>query len=54
MAYHADRSIPGDIDDWLYWFEIFLIYEIFPEILELWREDIEIEVKSKKHPKSGS
>lgn len=35
MAYHADRSIPGNIDDWLDQFEMFSIYEILPEILEL-------------------
>ena len=36
MAYHADHSIPGTIDDWLDEFEMFSIYEILPEILDLW------------------
>ena len=36
MAYHADHSIPDNIDDWLDQFEMFSIYEVLPEILELW------------------
>ena len=51
MAYHADRRIPGNIDDWLDQFEMFSIYEILPEILELWRVNLEIEVQSKKNSK---
>ena len=35
MAYHADHNIPEDIDDWLDQFEMFSIYEVLPEILEL-------------------
>ena len=49
MAYHADRSIAGNIDDWLDQFEMFSIYEIFPEILELWGANLETEVQSKKN-----
>lgn len=36
MAYHADHSIPGTIDDWLDEFEMFSIYQVLPEVLELW------------------
>ena len=43
MAYHADRSIA----DWLDQFEMFSIYEILPEILELWGANLETEVQSK-------
>lgn len=35
MTYHADHNIPEDIDDWLDQFEMFSIYEVLPEILEL-------------------
>lgn len=49
MAYHADRSIAGNIDDWLDQFEMFSIYEILPEILELWGANLETEVQSKKN-----
>lgn len=36
MAKHADPSIPDTADEWLDGFEMFSIYEILPEILELW------------------
>ena len=36
MALHADPTIPKTIEDWLDQFEMFSIYEILPEILELW------------------
>ena len=40
MAYHADHSIPGTIDEWLDQFEMFSIYEVLPEILELWGSNL--------------
>mgnify|MGYP007101830498 CR=1 FL=1 len=40
MAKHADPSIPDSIDDWLDQFEMFSIYEILPEILELWGSNL--------------
>ena len=49
MAYHADKSIAGNIDNWLDQFEMFSIYEILPEILELWGANLETEVQSKKN-----
>lgn len=36
MAKHADPSIPDTADEWLDGFKMFSIYEILPEILELW------------------
>lgn len=48
MAYHADHSIPGNIDEWLDRFDMFSIYEILPEILELWGENMTSQVKAKK------
>ena len=35
MAFHADPSIPKTIDEWLEQFEMFSIYEVLPEILNL-------------------
>ena len=49
MAFHADPTIPGTIDEWLEQFEMFSIYEILPEILELWGTNLIIEVQSKKN-----
>ena len=49
MAYHADHSIPGTIDEWLDQFEMFSIYEVLPEILELWGTNLFTDVESKKN-----
>ena len=49
MAFHADHSIPGTIDEWLDQFEMFSIYEILPEILELWGTNLATDVESKKN-----
>lgn len=49
MAYHADNSIPDNIDDWLDQFDMFSIYEVLPEILELWGTNLVTDVDSKKN-----
>lgn len=36
MAKHGDPSTPDSIDDWMDQFELFSIYEVLPEILNLW------------------
>ena len=48
MAYHADNSIPANIDDWLDQFEMFSIYEVLPQILELWGQNMITDVQAKK------
>ena len=49
MAYHADPTIPGTIDEWLDQFEMFSIYQVLPEILELWGDNLITDVESKKN-----
>lgn len=50
MALHADpASTPKTIDDWLDQFEMFSIYEILPEILELWGSNLFTDVKARKN-----
>ena len=49
MAFHADPSIPGDINDWLDQFEMFSIYQVLPEILELWGSNLVTDIQSKKN-----
>ncbi|MCW6664259.1 hypothetical protein NHG32_01060 [Aerococcaceae bacterium NML191219] len=49
MAYHADNTIPPTIEEWLDGFEMFSIYEILPEILELWGSNLQTDVESKKN-----
>lgn len=56
MAYQADKSIPPTPDEWLDQFGIFSIYQILPELLELWglnTEQIE-EPKKKADEQSGN
>ena len=36
MARQADPTIPSDPDEWLDGFTMFSIYEVLPEIVELW------------------
>lgn len=48
MALHADPSIPKTIEDWLDQFEMFSIYEILPQILELWGSNLFTEVPQPK------
>ena len=47
-ALHADPSIPKTIEDWLDQFEMFSIYEILPQILELWGSNLFTEVPQPK------
>lgn len=49
MAKHADPSIPGSPDEWLDGFSTFSIYEVLPELLDLWAANMETQVASKKN-----
>ena len=49
MAYHADNSNPAAIEEWLDECEMFSIYEVLPEILELWGMNLQTEIESKKN-----
>lgn len=49
MAYHADNTIPSTIEQWLDQFEMFSIYEVLPQILELWGDNMQTEIISKKN-----
>ncbi len=49
MAFHADPTIPGTIEEWLDEFEMFSIYQVLPEILELWGANLITDVESKKN-----
>lgn len=48
IAYYADKTIPPSIEELLDESEIFSIYEIFPEILELWSSNLQTDVEYKK------
>ena len=49
FAKHADPSIPDSIDEWLEQFEMFSIYKVVPEILELWGSNMVTTVEAKKN-----
>lgn len=49
MAWQYDNTIPSDPDEWLDEFEMFDIYTILPQIVELWGANIiELEEPKKK------
>lgn len=48
MAYHADNSIPSTIEEWLDEFDMFSIYEVLPQILELWGDNMMTDIAAKK------
>ena len=48
MAKHANPEIPSDIYDWLDEFNTFSIYEVLPEILQIWALNEESQIESKK------
>ena len=49
MAKHADSSVPDTPEEWLDAFNTFSIYEILPQIIELWGLNTEQQVSSKKN-----
>ena len=49
MAKHADPSIPDNPEDWLDEFNTFSIYQILPQIIELWGLNLQTDVQSKKN-----
>lgn len=48
MAKHADKEIPDTIDEWLDGFNSFNIYEILPEIMQLWADGLDQKSTPKK------
>ena len=49
MAKHADNSIPDTPEEWLDEFSTFSIYQILPQIIELWGLNNQMLVQSKKN-----
>ena len=49
MAYHADNTIPDNINDSLDQFEMFYIYDVLPEVPGLWGTNLITDVDSKKN-----
>ena len=49
MAKHADAAIPASPDEWLEQFNTFSIYEVLPQLIELWGLNVETQAESKKN-----
>ena len=49
MARHADPNIPDTPEEWLEDFNTFSIYQVLPQIIELWGLNVETEVKNRKN-----
>jgi hypothetical protein len=50
MAKHADpENVPDNPDDWLEAFNTFSIYEVLPQLIELWGLNVETQTESKKN-----
>ena len=51
MAKHADANIPDTPEEWLDEFNTFSIYQVLPEIIDLWGLNVMTGVESKKNLK---
>ena len=49
MAKHADPSIPDTTEEWLDNFNTFSIYQVLPQLIELWGLNIETDIQAKKN-----
>lgn len=49
MAKHADPAVPDTPEDWLDSFNTFSIYQVLPQIIELWGLNIQTDITSKKN-----
>lgn len=50
MAQYADPTVPDTPEAWLDTFNMFSIYLILPQIIELWKLNTQTSVESKKKP----
>ena len=49
MAKHADSSIPDTPEEWLDNFNTFSIYQVLPQLIELWGLNVKTDVEAKKN-----
>ena len=49
MAKHADPSIPDEVEDWLDEFNTFSLYQVLPQLIELWGMNIKTDAEAKKN-----
>ena len=49
MAKHADSGIPDTPEEWLDEFNTFSIYQILPQLIELWGLNVKTDIEAKKN-----
>ncbi len=49
MAKHANPAIPDTPEEWLDEFNTFSIYQVLPQIIELWGLNTRVDVEAKKN-----
>lgn len=49
MAKHADASIPNTPEEWLDGFNTFSIYQVLPQLIELWGLNVKTDIEAKKN-----
>ena len=49
MAKHAEPSIPDTPEEWLDGFNTFSIYQVLPQLIELWGLNVQTDVEAKKN-----
>lgn len=49
MAKHTDPTIPDTPEEWLDQFNTFSIYQILPQLIELWGLNVKTDVEAKKN-----
>lgn len=54
MAKHADANIPDTSEEWLDGFNTFSIYQVLPQLIELWSLDVQTDISAKKSSSNKS
>jgi len=49
MAKHADANIPDTVEEWLDQFNTFSIYQVLPQLIELWGLNVRTDAEAKKN-----
>mgnify|MGYP004561859983 FL=1 len=49
MAKHADPNIPDTPEEWLDEFNTFSIYQVLPQLIELWGLNVKTDIEAKKN-----
>ena len=49
MAKHVDPKVPDSPEEWLEQFNTFSIYQVLPEIIDLWGLNVKTDIEAKKN-----